>query len=264
LIKQNFSFVETTETIDSYLCIEKKWPRFAEVCEESTGSGADLLDSGEGPFIRETIFSSHVEEDVVSSLQLIRKILIMHNFSYSVDLYNDKLFFPAILEREGISYKKKGKKEGFSGPLVEFAIEDGLKRKWVGPYVGMGCSLFGKRDLSYSKVEKKFSSMIERSLMGRIERFIALLLEAKEGKIPFWFAPWQVCITGKGKEKEALFFRCKEMGLRVVQGTTKREAVVSVLVEGKKILFFHEGRKEVIDLEECVKRLLNLQNQEKL
>jgi threonyl-tRNA synthetase len=80
-----------------------------------------------------------------------------------------------------------------------------------------------KFGLNYLDKEQKFQTpvLIHQSPIGTYQRFIALLLEQTNGKLPFWLAPCQVAILPFNEEKEIknycekLAGELEEIGLRV-------------------------------------------------
>jgi len=57
-------------------------------------------------------------------------------------------------------------------------------------------SMPGRLDASYvdEKGERQVPVMLHRALLGSFERFIGILIENFEGKLPLWLAPTQVVI----------------------------------------------------------------------
>jgi threonyl-tRNA synthetase len=84
----------------------------------------------------------------------------------------------------------------FYGPKIDFMVRDSLGRRWQLATIQLDFFMPEKFDLSYidSKGKKQRPVIIHRVIFGSLERFIGILLEHLEGKLPFWLAPVQVKI----------------------------------------------------------------------
>jgi threonyl-tRNA synthetase len=96
----------------------------------------------------------------------------------------------------GIKFKVNAGDGAFYGPKIDFHIEDSLGRTWQCATIQLDFAMPEKFDLTYEgKDGKKHRPvMIHRTILGSIERFIAILLEHYAGKLPLWLAPMQVRI----------------------------------------------------------------------
>ena len=83
----------------------------------------------------------------------------------------------------------------FYGPKLDFTVIDTLNRKHQLATIQLDFNLPERFNLKY-KSEDSYERpvMIHRAILGSIERFIAILLESKQGKIPFFVSPRQVAI----------------------------------------------------------------------
>ncbi|MFH1210787.1 MAG: threonine--tRNA ligase [archaeon] len=102
----------------------------------------------------------------------------------------------AALKDTGIKFKVNAGDGAFYGPKIDFHIEDSLGRTWQCATIQLDFAMPEKFDLTYEgKDGKKHRPvMIHRTILGSIERFIAILLEHYAGKLPLWLAPMQVRI----------------------------------------------------------------------
>lgn len=84
----------------------------------------------------------------------------------------------------------------FYGPKLEFVLKDAIGRHWQCGTLQVDMNLPERFDLNYvdHKGEKQTPVMLHRALFGSLERFIGILIEHYEGKLPTWLAPVQVSI----------------------------------------------------------------------
>lgn len=84
----------------------------------------------------------------------------------------------------------------FYGPKLDFMIRDAVGRKWQLGTIQVDYNLPERFDLVYTDQEGRLVRpvMIHRAPFGSLERFIAVLLEHTEGRLPFWLAPVQIKI----------------------------------------------------------------------
>jgi len=99
--------------------------------------------------------------------------------------------------------KKSGKKfdvlEGdgaFYGPKVDILMTDSLGREWQMGTIQLDFQLPQRFELTYKDKDGKEKTpiVIHRVIYGSLERFIAILLEHTNGRLPLWLAPYQVRI----------------------------------------------------------------------
>ncbi len=81
-------------------------------------------------------------------------------------------------------------------------VKDALGRKWQLGTIQVDYNLPERFELTYKGDDNKHHRpvMIHRAPFGSLERFVAILLEHSEGKLPIWLAPEQViilCISEK-------------------------------------------------------------------
>ena len=101
------------------------------------------------------------------------------------------------LERAGMSYTIFEGEGAFYGPKLEYVLRDAIGRDWQCGTLQVDYNLperFGSTYVSASG-EKLAPVMLHRALFGSLERFIGILIENWEGKLPFWLAPRQVVVA---------------------------------------------------------------------
>jgi len=110
----------------------------------------------------------------------------------------------------------------FYGPKIEFSLRDCLDRVWQLGTIQLDFSMPERLGAHYVAEDgsKQVPVMLHRAILGSLERFIGILIEHYEGKLPAWLAPTQAAIltiTDRGhvaakKVEESL----KKQGIRVI------------------------------------------------
>lgn len=106
------------------------------------------------------------------------------------------------LKELGFDYEINKGEGAFYGPKIEFVLEDNLGRDWQCGVLQLDFNMPKRLDAFYidKDGEKKHPVMIHRAILGSMERFIAILLEHHQGKLPFWLSPQQVVVSGISNE----------------------------------------------------------------
>ena len=119
------------------------------------------------------------------------------------------------LDEGGISYKINEGDGAFYGPKIDFHLKDCLGRSWQCGTIQLDFLMPELFDLYYinSEGEKERPVMLHRTIMGSLERFIAILIEQFAGALPTWLSPVQVKLLPiadrhieYGRELEKLLF----------------------------------------------------------
>jgi Threonyl-tRNA synthetase len=149
------------------------------------------------------------------------------------------------LEELKIKYVLKEGEGAFYGPKIDIDVEDSLGRKWQCTTIQLDFFMPEKLGLEYVDADgvKKRPVMIHRALLGSLDRYIALLLEHYNGRLPVWLSPEQVRIITVSdrvlgyaeKIREALSSRGVRCSLSSAEGTVS-----------KKILQAHNERVSFI------------------
>ncbi len=109
------------------------------------------------------------------------------------------------LDRAGMNYTIFEGEGAFYGPKLEYVLRDAIGRDWQCGTLQVDYNLperFGSTYVSQSG-EKLAPVMLHRALFGSLERFIGILIENWEGKLPFWLAPRQVVVASITSEADA-------------------------------------------------------------
>ncbi len=99
----------------------------------------------------------------------------------------------------------------FFGPRIDIIVKDSVNRKWRMGSFQLDMQLPERFELNYTdeKNNAKVPILIHRTILGSIERFMALLIEHFEGKFPFWLAPVQTIIITELKEDNSIIKKLK-------------------------------------------------------
>jgi threonyl-tRNA synthetase len=85
----------------------------------------------------------------------------------------------------------------FYGPKLDFVLTDAIGRKWQCGTLQVDFNLTGRFDSTYVGADgsKHTPVLLHRAALGSFERFIGILLENYEGKLPLWLSPTQTVIA---------------------------------------------------------------------
>jgi threonyl-tRNA synthetase len=174
----------------------------------------------------------------ISSLHFIKQMVTIFGFETQWILMCPRLeregeradWFIDALEKCSITYQVHFQDKKVSNPRLEIRFVDQLGREWPGPFIEM----ITNRSVSSQLM------ILSRSILGSLDRFIALLLEATKGNLPIWLAPEQIRICSVGGHStpyaRVVNEQCQQQGYRV--GLDHQDEKL-----GKKI---HAAEKEKI------------------
>ena len=100
------------------------------------------------------------------------------------------------LDTAGLEWRLQPGEGAFYGPKIEFVLRDCLDRRWQCGTVQVDFSMPGRLDAGYvdEHGERRVPVMIHRAILGSMERFIGILIEHTEGRLPTWLAPVQAVV----------------------------------------------------------------------
>jgi threonyl-tRNA synthetase len=101
-----------------------------------------------------------------------------------------------VLIKKGVNYKINPGDGAFYGPKIDFHLLDCLGRSWQCATLQLDFQMPERFELEYvgPDGEKHRPVMIHRTMLGSLERFIAVLTEHYAGAFPSWLAPVQVIV----------------------------------------------------------------------
>jgi threonyl-tRNA synthetase len=126
------------------------------------------------------------------------------------------------LDNKGLDWTLQPGEGAFYGPKIEFALKDCLDRVWQCGTIQVDFSMPGRLDAEYVGEDgnRHVPVMLHRAILGSLERFIGILIEHYEGKLPLWLTPVQAAImtiTDRQDEfAQKLEESLKKHGLRVI------------------------------------------------
>jgi threonyl-tRNA synthetase len=103
----------------------------------------------------------------------------------------------AALERADLPYVLNPGDGAFYGPKIDFHIEDVMGRTWQCATCQLDFAMPERLDIDYvgEDNQRHRPVMIHRTVLGSIERFLAILIEHYGGALPAWLAPVQASIV---------------------------------------------------------------------
>lgn len=114
----------------------------------------------------------------------------------------------------------------FYGPKIEFILKDNLDREWQCGVLQLDFNLPNRLNAYYvdENNKKQHPVMIHRAILGSLERFIGILLEHHQGKLPFWLSPIQVNVCSINKNVNKY---CEEINNKLINLGIRSELDIS-------------------------------------
>ena len=125
------------------------------------------------------------------------------------------------LDARGLEYSVQPGEGAFYGPKIEFVLKDCLDRAWQCGTIQLDFSMPGRLGAQYvdEHGDKQVPVMIHRAILGSMERFIGILIEHFEGRLPTWLAPVQAVVLNitdaQAERARELEKSLKGQGIRV-------------------------------------------------
>lgn len=178
----------------------------------------------------------------------------------------------------GLSPAKLPGEGAFYGPKLEFALRDRQGRSWQCGTVQLDMVLPGRLGARYvdRSGERRVPVMIHHAVLGSMGRFIGILLEESEGRLPFWLAPDQVAVIPISEDQRdaAVAFRDsllaedlrpelldqnETFSRRLVMAREQKIPVVAILgareVAAGQVAIKEERKQVVLDVSAAVGKL---------
>lgn len=157
----------------------------------------------------------HLKDEMKGCLEFLEHIYGVFGLSYELNLStrpdnsmgSDELWEHAENTLKDIlsefKYEIDEKGGAFYGPKIDIKLTDSLGRKQQCGTIQLDFNL----PLAF---ELNCSIMIHRAIYGSFERFIAILLEHYQGKLPLWLSPRQVLLIPLSKQQMSYAVTVKE------------------------------------------------------
>lgn len=190
-----------------------------------------------------------VELEVVKIIKIIKDFYAMFGFSTSYVLATrpkDALgtaeewnlaeqALKKALDNSGVKFSVAEGEGAFYGPKIEAHLNDSQGRDWQMGTAQLDLVMLPKQfDVTYTAEDgsRKAPWVIHRAIFGSFERFIGVLLEHTEGKLPVWLSPVQAIVL---PISDRLNGYAKEVTDKLAQGAIRVEIDYSNETIGKKI-----------------------------
>ncbi|GAB5449191.1 threonine--tRNA ligase [Gymnodinialimonas sp.] len=175
----------------------------------------------------------------------------------------------AAIKSTGNAYRLEEGDGAFYGPKLDFYLTDAIGRVWQCGTFQVDPNLPDRLDASYigADGDKHRPLMLHRACLGSFERFIGILIENSEGKLPFWLAPRQVVVASIVSDAddfvEETVAALRAEGVRA-EADTRNEKINFKVREhsvGKVPVILAVGRQEVENRTVTLRRLGEKQTQ---
>jgi len=99
-----------------------------------------------------------------------------------------------VVKARGWPVVEKEKEGTFYGPKIDVDIKDSLGREWQCGTFQVDLQMPKRFRLTYTGPDGKEHTpvVLHRTILGSLERFIGVMLEHYQGKLPLWLSPVQV------------------------------------------------------------------------
>lgn len=163
-------------------------------------------------------------------------------------------YLQLALSDMGVEFDLLPNEGAFYGPKVEISLNDSLGREWQCGTFQLDFFLADRLGASYINSEGKEESpiILHRALLGSLERFIAILIEHNNGKLPLWLNPNAIKIIPVNDDHYDYALKIKkeiekELGVCVIIDDSNNSLSYKVRQHFKKkgIYSFIVGDKEV-------------------
>lgn len=118
----------------------------------------------------------------------------------------------------------------FYGPKIEFALRDSLERVWQCGTIQLDFSMPQKLGAFFvdESGQKQHPVMVHRAVLGSIERFIGILIEETDARLPLWLMPQHCQILTISSD-------CDDYARRVLKKLVDRGVQARIDLRNEKI-----------------------------
>jgi threonyl-tRNA synthetase len=106
------------------------------------------------------------------------------------------------LAKTGLDYEVVKGEAAFYGPKIDIKMKDALGRTWQASTVQFDFNLPRRFRATYVGPDGRehYTLMVHRAILGSMERFMGILLEHYEGRLPLWLAHVEAGVISVSKE----------------------------------------------------------------
>ncbi len=149
-----------------------------------------------------------IEGEIIDLLSMVDFVYKKFGFDYDIELStrpekrigSEKMWDLAestlkkVLEKKKVKFKINKGDGAFYGPKIDFHLKDSLGRTWQCGTIQLDFSMPERFELEYidKNNSRKRPVMLHNVIYGSLERFVGILLEHTNGRLPTWLAPVQV------------------------------------------------------------------------
>jgi len=155
--------------------------------------------------------SDQIEEELLGVLNLVQFMMSSFGFSEyklllstrpekyagTVPMWEEATeSLRRALEKLDLQYEVDPGEGAFYGPKIDIKLKDALGHVWQGPTIQVDFNLPQRFDVCYIGEDglEHNVTMIHRTVLGALERFLACLIEHYGGAFPVWLSPVQAAI----------------------------------------------------------------------
>ncbi len=118
-------------------------------------------------------------------------------FIGSIEIWNKaETIMKEVLDESGLDYEIEEGEGAFYGPKIDFIVKDCMAREWQLATIQLDFNLPERFDMRYMDKDGSLKRpiIIHFAILGSIERFIGILLEHFNGRLPTWLNPLPVAL----------------------------------------------------------------------
>ncbi len=159
---------------------------------------------------------AQIVDEIQQNLEFLKRIYDQFGFTFSVNLSTRPLKFmgdptlwdlaeqslESVLKNLNFDYTIDPQGGAFYGPKIDIKLKDSLGREHQCGTIQLDFQLPINFKLKYKDKfgELKTPVIIHRAILGSVERFMAIVLEHYQGRLPIWLSPRQICIVPVSKQ----------------------------------------------------------------
>jgi threonyl-tRNA synthetase len=199
------------------------------------------------------VMEEQIEAEVTKLLDWVREAFSTFRLGWSYELSTRPAHFlgeaeaweraEATLERtlkaSGVEYRVSPGEGAFYGPKIDIHLRDSMGRPWQTGTIQLDYQLPRRFGLTFQGADGQLHTpiVIHRTILGSLERFLGVLLEHVNGRLPPWLSPEQVRVLPVGErhqpaadmlvaELDGIGIRAASSGSQETLGKRVREAEV--------------------------------------